>query len=242
MPVLVLATLAYVLAAWAVKPGFYDGFGPPSSYRWIDPPPEFRAGNLPPAEGSGLVRLDDSHQRTSYGVAITGEDPPQAIVLFGEGAFVPPSDGGGIPVAIKAAAGHPGPTGVRLVTNVYCVSAGSASLTSGADVKVSLLYAGGVPDPSSIFEQDPGGETWRDLGSVDPPQVYYAAAKAPGLGCFAAGYRTDSPPGLKIGGSSLLPIVVGLLVLIVLAAAPLARLRMRRKDKSVGQDRRGQRS
>ena len=34
------ATIAYLVAAWMVAPGFYDGFSPPQPYNFVCPPPQ----------------------------------------------------------------------------------------------------------------------------------------------------------------------------------------------------------
>jgi len=41
------AAATYVLAAWTVAPGFYDGFGPPQPYNWTCPPPQAGANQKP---------------------------------------------------------------------------------------------------------------------------------------------------------------------------------------------------
>ena len=44
---LAAAATTYVLAAWMVAPGFYDGFGPPQPYNWTCPPPQAGANTKP---------------------------------------------------------------------------------------------------------------------------------------------------------------------------------------------------
>src|SRR4029077_12384304 len=44
---LAAAVITYVVAAWMVAPGFYDGFGPPQPYAWTCPPPQAGANNPP---------------------------------------------------------------------------------------------------------------------------------------------------------------------------------------------------
>ena len=50
------AAAAYVLAAWAVAPGFYDGFTPPQPYNWVSPPPQV-TGNKAPKSGHLVVKV-----------------------------------------------------------------------------------------------------------------------------------------------------------------------------------------
>src|SRR5258707_1094872 len=46
---LTAAVTVYVVAAWMVAPGFYDGFGPPQPYNWTCPPQQAGANTKPAA-------------------------------------------------------------------------------------------------------------------------------------------------------------------------------------------------
>src|ERR1700681_3144909 len=48
---------AYVLASWAVAPGFYDCCATAPIYNWVCPPPGLTAGNLPPKSGQALINV-----------------------------------------------------------------------------------------------------------------------------------------------------------------------------------------
>ena len=43
---LAIATSLYLVAAWSVAPGFYDGFTPPQPYNWTSPPPQAAARRI----------------------------------------------------------------------------------------------------------------------------------------------------------------------------------------------------
>ena len=66
---LAAAAAAYLLAAWMVAPGFYDGFAPAQPYNWLCPP-FLVAANQPPKSGSLQIKI------------IGGVPPPQL------GAFI----------------------------------------------------------------------------------------------------------------------------------------------------------
>ena len=54
LALLAVAAAGYMLAAWMVAPGFYDGFGPPQPYNWTCPPPQAGA-NSPPSSGHLVI-------------------------------------------------------------------------------------------------------------------------------------------------------------------------------------------
>lgn len=223
---LAAAAAFYVLAAWAVVPGFYDGFGPQAPYHWVSPPPKFKSGNQPPQAVQQSIRV------ASNGVV----DPANVITADGQasintvpGAFVTPPDRSPVSVSIRPVADFPDPGGTHLATNVYCVTS-TSPLAPGKDVLLTLTYSDQVPAPSDVYEYQ-GSGPWRKLGSTGAAAPFSITARATSLGCFAGGYPAGakaSPSGITIGGGQTLPIVVAVaIIIVVLAGIPLAVLRRR---------------
>ena len=221
------AAIVYMAAAWMVAPGFYDGFGPPQPYNFTCPPPQAGA-NGKPLSGHADVKVIGG---VSDADSVFTEDG-QLVVLLLPGAFAA-GNKASISVDIKPLATCPEPAGIRFVTNVYQVTA-SAPLTSGTDKLPSLevRYSNLQPDPSTVYQaSDPNG-TWTAISS-QPGQPYVILGKPTGLGYFAAGYPSASPPpgSPTIGGGQLLPIIVAVLIIaVVLAGLPLAIMRRRRGE------------
>ena len=53
---LAAAVIVYMVAAWMVAPGFYDGFGPPLPYNWTCPPPQ-AGSNQKPSSGHVDIKV-----------------------------------------------------------------------------------------------------------------------------------------------------------------------------------------
>jgi hypothetical protein len=218
----------YVLAAWMVAPGFYDGFGPPQPYNWTCPPPQAGA-NMKPGRGDVDIKVVG-------GVSDAGsayDRDGQIVIGFLPGAF----DSTGktvISVDVTPLATCPQPPGIQFVTNVYQISA-PAPLVKSANLV--LRYSNLEPSPSDVyFASDPGGP-WHGLGIAQQAQLFTVVTSTKQFGYFAAGYPSASPaPGTPNvgGGSQTLPIIVAvLIVLVVLAGIPLAILRRRQSHGEV---------
>jgi hypothetical protein len=219
--VLALAAVVYVLAAWSVAPGFYDGFGPPVPYHWTCPPPQAGA-NTKPSSGHADVKVTNGANEPD---SVFAQDA-QIVIGFLGGAF----DASGkttISVDITPLDTCPQPAGIKFVTNIYKITA-NANLIKEAGV--TMLYSNLEPDPSNMYlAPDPAGP-WTSIPTDQTAQTFTITGHTSTLGYFAAGYpATSKPPGsLTVGGGQLLPIVVAvLIVVVVLAGLPLAVLRRR---------------
>ena len=222
---LAAAAVAYVLAAWRVAPGFYDGFsGPPDPYRWVSPPAQFVKGNRPPGDGQLAVRVNRGVSEP--GSAFTSDG--QAVLSFVPGVFAAPPDGSAITVTIKPVADFPSPDGSQFASNVYLISSTSQLVKEAI---VTLRYTDQLPAPSDVFFA-PAGGPWRDIGSTGTSAPYTVTGRTTALGYFTTGYPpkgggTASAP--RVGGGNTLPILVAAAILMVLLAGfPLALLRRRR--------------
>jgi hypothetical protein len=224
--ILAAAVVAYALAAWAVTPGFFDGIAPPQPYRWVSPPPQFKASNQPPQSGHQTARVA-SNGKVDPGTVFTQDG--QASISFVPGAFVAPADKSPVAFDITPTATFPDPDGLHLSTNVYCVTS-SSPLAPGQQVLVTLQYSDQLPAPSDIYMYKDGG-SWTSIGTTGSAAPYYISARASALGCFAAGYPANagqSAQGARVAGGQTVPILIALAILVVvLAGIPLAVLRRR---------------
>jgi hypothetical protein len=223
LALLAAAGIMYLLAAWMVAPGFYDGFQPQQPYNFTCPPPQAGA-NKKPLGGHAVINVINgkSDANSAY------SDDGQIVIGFLPEAFTP----GGqttITVDITPYPTCPQPPGVRFVTNIYHITA-SAPLVKEANV--TMLYSNLEPDPSAIYHADDPNGPWTSIGAQSQAQPYTTWQRTKSFGYFAAGYPSSSPPPAPtIGGGQTLPIIVAvLIVIVILAGLPLAVLRRRQSS------------
>ena len=232
LAILGVAAVAYVLAAWIVAPGFYDGFGPPQPYNWTCPPPQAGA-NIKPSSGHLVIKVING--KSDANSAFT--DDGQIVIGFLPGAF-DVTGKTSITVDITPLPTCPQPPGLRFVTNVYAIVADAPlndHLVVGGQneppANVTLRYSSLEPDPNDIYiAQDPNGQ-WTSIGHTSAAAPYTIDTHTNKVGYFAAGYTSTSatPQGVVVGGGQALPIIVAvLIVVVVLAGLPLAVMRRRR--------------
>jgi len=221
----------YVVAAWMVAPGFYDGFGPPQPYNWTCPPPQ-AGSNLKPSSGHLDIKVIGG---VSDANSVYPNKDGQIGILFLPGAL----DATGkttISVDITPLPTCPQPPGIRFVTNVYRITA-SAPLVKPANLV--LVYTNLEPAPTDVyFATDPAGP-WKSIGAAQQAAPFTIDSSTRSFGYFAAGYPSASPPpgAVSVGGGQVLPIVVAvLIVLVVLAGVPLAILRRRQPRGGVEEE------
>jgi hypothetical protein len=219
---LAAAVIAYVVAAWSVAPGFYDGFGPPQPYNWTCPPPQAGA-NVKPSFGHADIKVVG-------GVSDAGDafsNDGQIVMGFLPGAFGAQGKTS-ISVDITPLPTCPQRPEITIVTNVYHITA-SAPLVK--DANLVLRFSNLEPDPTAVYyATDPSGP-WNSIGAQAQSQAYTIVTKTRSFGYFAAGYASASPrPGaVQVGGGQVLPIVVAILIMmVILAGLPLALLRRRK--------------
>lgn len=223
-PVLIaVATVAYLVAAWMVAPGFYDGFTPPQPYNWVSPPPQAVAGNLQPRSGHLEIKVLGGVSDANS--AFT--DDGQVVIGFLPGAF----DVTGkttITIDITPESTFPPPDGLHFATNVYLVTA-DAPLVSAANLV--LRYSDLVPAPSFVYlATDPNGP-WKNISAGSESQPFTLQTSTKQLGYFAAGYPAGATSISPSVSSKLLPIGVAVLIVgVLLAGIPLAMIRRRRES------------
>lgn len=223
LALLVAAAIAYLLAAWMVAPGFYDGFGPPQPYDWTCPPPQAGA-NVKPS--SGHVDIKVINGKSEAQSAFT--DDGQIVIGFLPGAF-DVTGKTSIHVDITPLPTCPQPAGLRFVTNVYQIVA-DAPLVMASNL--TLSYSNLEADPNDVYRADDPSGQWISIGHASQAALYTIDTHTDKLGYFAAGYPQSGspPPGtVTVGGGQVLPIIVaGLIIVVVLAGLPLAVARRRR--------------
>lgn len=215
------AATVYASAAWMVAPGFYDGFGPQQPYNWVCPPPQAGA-NIKPSSGHLDIKVIGGVSDANSAFTNDG----QVVIGFLPGAF----DATGktsISVDIAPLTSCPNPQGVKLVTNVYRITA-DAPLKQAANLEI--VFSNLLPAPTNIYmADDPNGP--YTVKTSQPTRPFVIETTTSSFGYFAAGYSAASPPpgAVTVGGGQQLPIIVaGLIVVVVLAGLPLAIMRRRR--------------
>ena len=209
------AAAAYVVAAWSVRPGFYDGPAAPN-YAYVSPPPVVAAINVAPTSGSGTVGA-------AGGVVTTRDQPVAQAAVYISKAGLP----GSTEIQIKPSAPPP-PRDVTLTGNVYCFS-GTNELAPGVPARIVLLLPVYQPSPDAMyFAASPDAFAWSSLGGSLDQSTFLFSAQTPSYGCFALGYKTPKPgSGPTIGGALLPAITAVLIAIVVLAGLPLAARRRR---------------
>jgi hypothetical protein len=224
---LTAALVAYLAAAWAVPPGFFDGLAPPGPYRWTSPPPQFKNGNQQPLAGHTTVNAGPNRQ-LQPGTASTGDR--QAAVSWTATAFQAPAGASQATFEIQPVRTYPNPGDVTLRTNVYCFRS-SARIAPNQQVLFTLTYSDGVPSPTAIYSYTEGGGQWKRLGSAGNSAPFTISVRSGELACFAGGTEKAQGGSSGLPGQSLPLLVAILIVLVLLAGLPLVVLRRRGRGR-----------
>ncbi len=225
---LAAAAVVYLVAAWMVAPGFYDGFAPPQPYNFVCPPPQAGA-NSPPASGHLVIKVVNGVSDADS--AFT--DDGQVVIGFLPGSF----DVTGkttVTVDITPVSPCPNPPGLHFSTNTYHITADAPLVKSATLV---MRYSNLVVDPSFVYRADNPNGPWTNIGASAQAQIWTIDTKTDKLGYFAAGYPSNSVSKGGGGASSqILPVTIALLILAVLVGGiPLTILR-RRQARAGGPD------
>jgi hypothetical protein len=227
MVLLATAATVYLLAAWMVAPGFYDGFTPPQPYNWVCPPPQAPPGNQAPGSGHLDIKVingvSDANSVYTHDGTVQGPST-QVVIGFLPGAF----DATGrtsISVDIKPVSPCPSPPGIHFATNTYQITA-SAPLVMAATLE--LVYSSVVPAPSDVYFATSTDGPWKSIGAAQQAQPFTIDTTTRQFGYFAAGYPSNATHPSSTT-SQLLPIAVAILIVgVLIAGLPLAVLRRRR--------------
>jgi hypothetical protein len=218
---LAAASVVYAVAAWSVRPGFYDGYGAPQ-YDYFNPPSYDATSNTPPTSGSGELQVRPDG--TVEGGVIATRDQPiaQAAIYVSRGALQPPPSGGPVSFQITPYDVPRHVPVITLVGNVYCITA-NTTIAQGQKARVALMQPADQPLASAVYRATDRDATWQSLGGQLDLNTYALSADTTELGCFAVGYLTPKAGGgFTIGGSALPVVTAALIALVVLAGLPLA--------------------
>ncbi len=222
---LIGAAVLYLVAAWSVAPGFYDGFVPQSPYNFVCPPP-VAGSNLAPASGHLVIKVIGGVSDANS--AFT--DDGQVVIGFLPGAF----DVTGktqVTVDIKPVTPCPNPTGLHFSTNTYQITA-DAPFTKQTDTSkwptLVMRYSNLTPDPSFVYRASSPDGPWTNIGASQQAQPWTIDTKTDQLGYFAAGYPSGAISKTTPSNSQLLPATIAvLIVLVLLGGIPLTIMRRR---------------
>jgi hypothetical protein len=220
------AAAAYVLAAWLVAPGFFDGFAPPAPYHWVSPPPDLKSSNQPPTSGRTTIPVQNGAAQAGH-LYTTDQ---QASVTFPSQSFEAPQNGAPLTLEIQPVASYPPLGGIVAAGNVYLVTVSTRIISP---VQVTLRYGSQESgSPSDIFAAETSTSGWRRLGSVNSSVPYTVSASSQTPGYFVVGFPPAPPstpaPAARGGGPPVvLAVAVAAAALAVLAAVPFVAARRR---------------
>jgi hypothetical protein len=182
---IVVVYLAAVLATGALRPDgarpLFDGFAPPTSYEFVDPPPFFAAGNVMPGDVERSITIGPA------GSAAAGVATPdgQFVIDLPSGAVAPRRGASSVavkitPVAPKRLGAVPG--GSRADGNVY---------------RLAMTY-------------EPNGEpitAFAKAGTmlIEAPELANAVLRSAGDGWTAMPARVVAPSGLSMSAQLAAP-------------------------------------
>jgi hypothetical protein len=219
-PILLVAAAAfYLVAAWMVAPGFYDGFAPPQPYNFVCPPPQAGA-NLAPTSGHLVIKVINGVSDANS--AFT--DDGQVVIGFLPGAF-DVTGKTSVTVDIRPVSPCPNPSGLHFSTNAYDITADAPLVKASTLV---MRYSNLVVDPSFVYRADSPDGSWINIGAAAQAQIWTIDTKTDKLGYFAAGFPSSSVSKGGGGSSQILPVTIAILIVAVLVGGiPLTILRRR---------------
>jgi hypothetical protein len=227
--VVYLAVLAVtVLARDAHVRPLYDGFAPPNSYSWVNPPAFFASGNAKPAAMSAVVTLGP----TGSNAAGVATPDGQFVIDMTRGAIARHESDREIEVEIAPVDPKqlaPVPLGLRANGNAYRVQMTYEPSNTAVRVVAkpgTMLIE--LPEVGTRLFRSATGRNWAPLTALPVsstqlslsaqfggPAYYVAATSLPEL---AGASRQSSRRSIVLGAG-----VAGLAVLILLTAFVVAR-------------------
>jgi hypothetical protein len=215
---LAAAAAAYVLAAWLVAPGFFDGFAPAAPYHWVSPPPDLKNSNQAPS--GGRVTIGVQNGAAQAGHLYTTDQ--QAAVTYPSQSFAAPPGGTPLTLEIQPVAAYPPLGGIMPAGNVYMVTVSTRIISP---VVITLRYGSQqVGPPSNMFAAEAPTSSWRTLSSVNSTVPYTVSASTQTLGYFVVGFpaAASTPAPASSGGGPPVAVLVAVAAaaLVVLAGVP----------------------
>jgi hypothetical protein len=210
----------------------YDGFVPPPTYRFVDPPPFFAADNVEPEPTSTTIalRVDGSEPA---GIATPDG---QFVVSLARGAIAPAPGATSIAVRITPVAAStlaPVPNDLRANGNAYRVDMryepAGGTVTRFAKPGTLLLE---LPELGSTLFVSADATTWREQPAqpISPRQLSLSATfAAPGYYVAATNLPVLAPqPGRSQSTGVVLGIVVAIGAFVLFLAVYFLVVRKRR--------------
>ena len=211
----------------------YDGFTPPPSYRFVDPPPFFAADNVEPEPMSTTIALG------AVGSEPAGIATPdgQFVVSLGRGAIAPEPGATSVAVHVTPVAPNtliPVPNGLRSNGNAYRVDMTyeptGTTVTRFAKPGTLLLE---IPELGSRIFVSPDANRWSELRarSVSPSLLSLSAEfAAPGYYVAATNLpELAGQPGRSRHTALVLGIVVAVVAVVLFSTVYFVVARRRRK-------------
>ncbi|MGH9222523.1 MAG: hypothetical protein ACRD2W_01695 [Acidimicrobiales bacterium] len=228
------AALAVVYAIAAVLTGsrpLFDGFAPPTPYRWVNPPREFRTGNMAPRPSTVEVPLGPGG---SFNASGSSEDG-QVILSFGEGTLPahPPDTKVIVQITpVDPAVLAPPPAGLATDGNAYRLDfAHDPSRQPITELAMPADLFLVVPEPAQTLLFSPDGRTWENLPFrpvPDPTQIAGAFTRPGYFLAVAPPVGRPSDTGSGDEGSRVLAVgAVTVALALLLGFAPVAWRRVR---------------
>ena len=216
------------LTGHEVRP-LFEGIGPDSPYRWVNPPKEFAPGNVKPDPSSTDVELQANGSKAA---GLLSSDS-QLVINLDAGA-VPPKAGDNL-VTVTIVPLDPAKLGrltppMRPDGNAYRVEMTykpSGEPVAGLTAPGNVLVV--VPEPADTVLFSPDGQAWQELDSQHESGTGAESSTFTSPGYYLAG--TSRPPPSPVASSSRgysTVVVVGAVALlaIVLAWTPYLRQRL----------------
>ena len=215
-----MAAIAYIVAAWSVAPGFYDGFAPPQAYNFVCPPPQAGANAKPTSGHLNIKIINGSSDPNS---AFT--DDGQLVIGFLPGAF-DVTGKSSVNVTITPVSPCPNPSGLRFVTNTYLITADAPLVKSS---NLVMRYSNVTQDPSYMYRATSVDGPWTKLDVQQQAQLWTISTQTDELGYFSAGFPSNAISTSSDSSNQQIVqiIVAGLIVAVLLAGVPLAVMRRR---------------
>ncbi len=176
-----------------------DGIGPPQAYRWVSPPPDLAATNVPPSSGVFHVPLDPNGSRAE--VFVTSDN--QATVIVPAGSF--DLKAGQIEVVMKvdpidpATLSAPG-KGLSVFGNAYRIlatyepSGDAAPLATPLDVVLLYPVTTNLHSSTHTIFASPDGTAWEKQAGSDSLAQQQAEGPLPALGYAVVAGKKDATP------------------------------------------------
>jgi hypothetical protein len=230
---LAVALAMMTLGGHRVLP-LFEGIGPPSRYEWVNPPPEFAAGNTKPGPATEEIRFTAGKTPAT----VVASSDSQFIVNLPEGAFAPH----GADTAVRAVVTPldpktlgPVPAGLAADGNAYRIE---LTYQPSALPVTRLAVAGNViinaPHTAEVILYSADGKSWSRLvtQSAGSPASVGARFTAPGwyvVGAnpaFVTGAATPAAHGRS--GTIFIAVAAAILAVIVAVVARVITVARRR--------------